>query len=129
MPTHAMPPGIAPLANVLALQYCPCGWRPAADSDSHQTLLLPGKIVYLKNEKGELVQRSTTNSQTALLELYLLPIILVGTPIRAEFDDMVRSCRSRHGVFPDLRFNLQEKYLYIMADEFQDTNLAQARIP
>jgi len=31
-------------------------------------------------------------------------------------------------VFPDLRFNLQEKYLYTLVDEFQDTNLAQSRI-
>jgi DNA helicase-2/ATP-dependent DNA helicase PcrA len=31
-------------------------------------------------------------------------------------------------VFPELRFNLQEKYQYIMVDEFQDTNMAQMRI-
>lgn len=28
----------------------------------------------------------------------------------------------------DLRFDLQEKYHYIMVDEFQDTNMAQMRI-
>ncbi len=31
-------------------------------------------------------------------------------------------------VFDDLRFNLQEKYQYIMVDEFQDTNMAEMRI-
>jgi uvrD/REP helicase len=30
--------------------------------------------------------------------------------------------------YPDLRSNLQERYQYIMVDEFQDTNLAQLRI-
>lgn len=45
-----------------------------------------------------------------------------------DFDDMI--LRVVHGmeVFPELRFNLQEKYQYIMVDEFQDTNLAQMRI-
>jgi len=27
--------------------------------------------------------------------------------------------------YDDLRFNLQEKYQYILVDEFQDTNMAQ----
>src|SRR5690606_4935764 len=31
-------------------------------------------------------------------------------------------------IHDDLKFNLQEKYLYIMVDEFQDTNPAQLRI-
>lgn len=31
-------------------------------------------------------------------------------------------------VYDDLRYTLQEKYLYIMVDEFQDTNPAQLRI-
>ncbi len=45
-----------------------------------------------------------------------------------DFDDMI--LRVVHGleVFDELRFNLQEKYQYIMVDEFQDTNMAQMRI-
>src|SRR5690606_2374825 len=31
-------------------------------------------------------------------------------------------------IFPDLRYNLQEQYQYILVDEFQDTNGAQLRI-
>jgi len=44
-----------------------------------------------------------------------------------DFDDMVLRVVHAMEVFPDLRFNLQEKYLYILVDEFQDTNLAQSR--
>lgn len=45
-----------------------------------------------------------------------------------DFDDMILQVVHALSVNDDLRFNLQEKYLYIMVDEFQDTNLAQMRI-
>jgi DNA helicase-2/ATP-dependent DNA helicase PcrA len=45
-----------------------------------------------------------------------------------DFDDMVLNVIHAMEIMPELRFNLQEKYLYILVDEFQDTNLAQMRI-
>jgi DNA helicase-2/ATP-dependent DNA helicase PcrA len=45
-----------------------------------------------------------------------------------DFDDMILRVVHAMEIFPELRFNLQEKYQYIMVDEFQDTNLAQMRI-
>ena len=45
-----------------------------------------------------------------------------------DFDDMILRVVHAMEVFHDLRFNLQEKYQYIMVDEFQDTNMAQMRI-
>lgn len=45
-----------------------------------------------------------------------------------DFDDMILRVVHAMEVFDDLRFNLQEKYQYIMVDEFQDTNMAQMRI-
>ena len=45
-----------------------------------------------------------------------------------DFDDMILRIVHAMEVFNDLRFNLQEKYQYIMVDEFQDTNMAQMRI-
>jgi DNA helicase-2/ATP-dependent DNA helicase PcrA len=45
-----------------------------------------------------------------------------------DFDDMIMNVVHTMEVIDDLRFNLQEKYQYIMVDEFQDTNLAQMRI-
>lgn len=45
-----------------------------------------------------------------------------------DFDDMIMQVVHAIGTQDDLRFNLQEKYLYMMVDEFQDTNLAQLRI-
>ncbi len=45
-----------------------------------------------------------------------------------DFDDMIMQVVHAMETQPDLRYNLQEKYLYTMVDEFQDTNLAQLRI-
>ena len=45
-----------------------------------------------------------------------------------DFDDMILRVVHAMEVFDDLRFNLQERYQYIMVDEFQDTNMAQMRI-
>lgn len=45
-----------------------------------------------------------------------------------DFDDMILEVVHALEIYDDLRYNLQEKYQYIMVDEFQDTNLAQMRI-
>jgi len=45
-----------------------------------------------------------------------------------DYDDMILRVVHALDVFAELRLNLQEKYQYIMVDEFQDTNLAQMRI-
>ena len=45
-----------------------------------------------------------------------------------DYDDMIMQVVQAIERQDDLKFNLQEKYLYIMVDEFQDTNLAQLRI-
>ena len=45
-----------------------------------------------------------------------------------DFDDMILEVVHAIETQPDLKYNLQERYQYIMVDEFQDTNLAQSRI-
>jgi len=45
-----------------------------------------------------------------------------------DYDDMIMQVVHAVEVHDDLKYNLQEKYLYMMVDEFQDTNLAQLRI-
>lgn len=45
-----------------------------------------------------------------------------------DYDDMILQVVHAMEVHDDLRFNLQEKYQYLLVDEFQDTNLAQMRI-
>lgn len=45
-----------------------------------------------------------------------------------DFNDMILKTIEAIENNPDLKFNLQEKYLYILLDEYQDTNQAQSRL-
>ncbi|MDB5162155.1 MAG: uvrD [Candidatus Saccharibacteria bacterium] len=84
----------------------------------------------VKNEKGEFIFKS----RNYLAKLRALTFVYYEYLNRMEqaglydYDDMILQVVHAMEVHNDLRFNLQEKYLYIMVDEFQDTNLAQMRI-
>lgn len=45
-----------------------------------------------------------------------------------DFDDMILRAIEALEKNPDLKYSLQERYLYLMLDEFQDTNAAQLRL-
>lgn len=45
-----------------------------------------------------------------------------------DFDDMILRSIEALEKRPELRYSLQEKYLYLLLDEFQDTNAAQLRL-
>ena len=45
-----------------------------------------------------------------------------------DFDDMILRAIEALETNDDLRFTLQEQYLYILLDEYQDTNAAQAKL-
>jgi len=85
---------------------------------------------FAKNEKGEYVFKS----RAYIIKLRALAFVYFEYLNRMEqaglydYDDMILQVVHAMEVHDDLRFNLQEKYLYIMVDEFQDTNLAQMRI-
>jgi DNA helicase-2/ATP-dependent DNA helicase PcrA len=85
---------------------------------------------FQKNEKGEL----TFKSRGYLAKLRATAYVYYEYLNRMEqaglydYDDMILQVVHAMEVHDDLRFNLQEKYLYIMVDEFQDTNLAQMRM-
>jgi DNA helicase-2/ATP-dependent DNA helicase PcrA len=84
----------------------------------------------VKNEKNEFIFKS----RSSLVKLRALAFVYFEYLSRMEqaglfdYDDMILQVVHAMEVNDDLRFNLQEKYLYIMVDEFQDTNLAQMRI-
>lgn len=45
-----------------------------------------------------------------------------------DFDDMILRSITALETHDDLRYSLQEKYLYVLLDEFQDTNAAQLKL-
>ncbi|MBC7512637.1 ATP-dependent helicase [Candidatus Saccharibacteria bacterium] len=127
--SEPMPPGITPLANVLALSIAHAV-DASIDQDSTKPITAWKSAHMEKNEKGELVFKDRRRSKKlrAVSFLYYQYLIQMQEAELYDFDDMVLRVVHAMEVFPDLTYNLQEKYLYVMVDEFQDTNLAQARI-
>ena len=60
-----------------------------------------------------------------IYEQYLLKLHQQGL---FDYDDMLLDVVKAFETHADLRFTLQEKFLYILVDEFQDTNGAQMRL-
>ena len=85
---------------------------------------------FVKNEKGDYVFKSRAHivKLRALAFVYYEYLTRMEQAGLYDYDDMILQVVHAMEVHDDLRFNLQEKYLYIMIDEFQDTNLAQMRI-
>lgn len=61
-------------------------------------------------------------------ELYAQYMEIFESEKMYDFDDMILEVIKALETHDDLRFTLQEKYQYILLDEYQDTNPAQARI-
>lgn len=85
---------------------------------------------FTKNEKGELVfkSRNYLAKLRATAYVYYEYLSRMEQAGLYDYDDMILQVVHAMEVHDELRFNLQEKYLYIMVDEFQDTNLAQMRM-
>jgi DNA helicase-2/ATP-dependent DNA helicase PcrA len=85
---------------------------------------------FVKNEKGDYIFKSRAQlvKLRALAYIYFEYLSHMEQEGLFDYDDMILQVVHAMEVHDDLRFNLQEKYLYIMVDEFQDTNLAQTRI-
>lgn len=83
-----------------------------------------------KDEDGEFVLKSRGRAAKlrALSFVYFQYLARMQKAELYDFDDMILRVVHAMEVFPELRYNLQEKYQYIMVDEFQDTNMAQMRI-
>ncbi len=73
---------------------------------------------------GELENRRITSLADAL-EAYQAALEAQGL---YDFDDMILRSITALETHADLRYSLQERYLYILLDEFQDTNAAQLRL-
>lgn len=85
---------------------------------------------FKKDDEGTFVLKSRDRQVKlrAISSLYEQYLARMSEAELYDFDDMILRVVHAMEVFNELRFNLQEKYQYIMVDEFQDTNMAQMRI-
>jgi len=129
IPRRALPLAITPLANVLSLSMA--RMFDAAVASNKTTPITAWRNEWLeKNEDGVFVFKDRKRHQKlrAMCHIYFAYLSRMEQAGLYDYDDMILNVVHGMETQPDLRYNLQEKYQYIMVDEFQDTNLAQLRI-
>jgi DNA helicase-2/ATP-dependent DNA helicase PcrA len=122
-------PGITSLAEVLAASLEQAVLQAQADN-STKPVTAWRSAWFKKDDHGGYILKSRDRqaklrAASTVYDQYTVRMQEAGL---FDFDDMILTVIHAMEVMPELRFNLQEKYLYVMVDEFQDTNLAQMRI-
>ena len=129
LPAPQLPPAIAPLADALALSLARAFDEAVASGKT--TPITAWRNTWLeKDARGEFVfkDRKRHAKLRAVAPIYDRYLAEMRQAELFDYDDMILNVVQAIEQYPDLRFNLQERYQYIMVDEFQDTNLAQLRI-
>ena len=129
LPAPQLPPAIAPLADALALSLARAFDEAVASGKT--TPITAWRNTWLeKDAHGEFVfkDRKRHAKLRATAPIYDRYLAEMRQAELFDYDDMILNVVQAIEQHPDLRFNLQERYQYIMVDEFQDTNLAQLRI-
>ena len=129
LPAPQLPPAIAPLADALALSLARAFDEAVASGKT--TPITAWRNAWLeKDARGEFVfkDRKRHAKLHAVAPIYDQYLAEMRQAELFDYDDMILNVVQAIEQYPDLRFNLQERYQYIMVDEFQDTNLAQLRI-
>lgn len=100
-------------------------------SSGKTTKLTQWKNAWLaKDSNGGWVFDGTRTSQKliAAADIYERYLLALQQLHQFDYDDMIMRAIRGLEANPDLRYSIQERYLYIMLDEFQDTNPAQLRL-
>jgi DNA helicase-2/ATP-dependent DNA helicase PcrA len=121
--------GAVQLAGVIA-DSLDAAITEAGQTNSTKSVTAWRNTWFTKNEYGDFVMKSRERQVKlrAISSIYEQYLARMQEAELFDFDDMILRVVHAMEIFDDLRFNLQEKYQYIMVDEFQDTNMAQMRI-
>ena len=121
--------GIVPLATV-ASESLKIALQAAQESGKTTAITAWRNSWFKKNDDGDFVLKSRDRQAKlrAISSIYEQYLARMSEAELFDFDDMILRVVHAVEIFDELRFNLQEKYQYIMVDEFQDTNMAQMRI-
>lgn len=124
-----LPLDIVPLGNILATSLAHAVDESQATDSTKPITAWKNKWLQ-KDMNGAFVfkDRKRQVKLRAVAALYDAYLVRMQEEELYDFDDMILQLVHTMETQPDLKYNLQEKYQYILVDEFQDTNLAQARI-
>ena len=129
LPAEILPSAITPLANELALSMARA--FDEAVEINKTTPITAWRDEWLeKDTSGRFVfkDRKRHAKLRALAQVYFSYISRMEQASLYDYNDMILNVVHAMELHTDLKANLQEKYQYILVDEFQDTNLAQLRI-
>ncbi|PID32873.1 hypothetical protein CR956_00195, partial [Candidatus Saccharibacteria bacterium] len=124
-----LPTGITSYASVLALSIAHAvetalelgGSEPITEWKNHWCKKDAQKKTVLKDE-GKI------DKLFAVADVYDQYVAKLQADGLYDYDDMILQVIEAIEKYPELQANLQEKYQYVMVDEFQDTNLSQLRL-
>lgn len=125
----SLPGGITPLSNVLSLSIAHA-IDEATALDSTKPITAWKNKWLTKDTAGSIIfkDRARQSKLRAVSYIYFQYLSHMQEAGLYDYDDMILRVVHAMEVFGELRLALQERYQYIMVDEFQDTNLAQMRI-
>lgn len=129
LPVPHLPPAITPLSSELALSMARA--FDEAVEINKTTPITKWRNEWLeKNSAGEFVfkDRKRHLKLRALSHIYFVYLSRMEQAGLYDYNDMILNVVHGMELHTDLKANLQERYQYVMVDEFQDTNLAQLRI-
>lgn len=129
LPIMSLPPAVLPLSNDLSLSMAHA-FDEAVEIGKTTPITAWRNQWMEKNELDEFVfkDRKRHAKLRSLAHIYFSYLARMEQAGLYDYDDMILNAVHGIELHADLRYNLQEKYQYIMVDEFQDTNLAQMRI-
>jgi len=129
LPVAELPSAITPLANELALSMARA--FDEAVEINKTTPITAWRDEWLEKDavsRFVFKNRKRHAKLRALAQVYFSYISRMEQASLYDYNDMILNVVHAMEIHADLKANLQEKYQYILVDEFQDTNLAQLRI-
>lgn len=128
-PQPNLPPAITPLSNVLALSMAHA-FDEAVASGKTNAITAWRNFWLEKNSDGDFIfkDRKRYAKLRSISHIYYAYLTRMEQAELYDYDDMILNVIHAMETNPELRYNLQERYQYVMVDEFQDTNLAQLRM-
>ena len=129
LPLPQLPAAITPLSSELALSMARA--FDAAVETNKTTPLTAWRNGWLEKDSASrfvFKDRKRHLKLRSLANIYFSYITRMEQAGLYDYNDMILNVVHAMELKADLKANLQEKYQYILVDEFQDTNLAQLRI-
>lgn len=130
MQPQKLPRGTTPLSQELALSLARA--IDEASETNKTTAITAWKSAWLEKDasgtRAIFKDRKRHTKLRALAHVYFAYISRMEQAGLYDYNDMVLNVVHAMELYPDLKANLQERYQYILVDEFQDTNMSQLRI-